>query len=482
MPKLIANAMIDDVVTEAIQLSLCFMTDPGHARHVPFALTPAVFSAELINRLAFVAPLLGRLTQVIAKQSELLQTLHAPLAPGDAFFAELLSMHRELSQADSELPCVPLLLQRSDFMLDAQRGAGLVECNSIAAGMSPFGARTHTLHRYVAQRWPQEIRQYNESVESVMLPNPAIEQLGQAVASAARKIRLEHADDGAPVFLMVVQEREDNVFDQHLLERDLQERGVLTLRKTFRQLHGALTTGPNQRLMLDGLGIDVVYLRAGYQYQDYLATDLDSKRCCDALRATRIAIERHRVAVNATVAQQLATSKRTQQHLAGMSAEQLAELGFTVQEVAALQGVFTEMRAIDDTTIDWMRSEASAADWVLKNQGEGGGHCLFDDDIQPRIARLAADEYPAWGLMRRLRPVGRSAPTLVVREGVGRRVEALVSELGMFSAHYDDEPLASAEGLPPGYVGYLVRSKPPEVTEGGVHSGFGMLDSIAVTK
>jgi len=136
------------------------------------------------------------------------------------------------------------------------------------------------------------------------------------------------------------------------------------------------------------------------------------------------------------------------QYLANIAAEQLAELGFTVQEVAALQGV--EMRTIDDTTLDWMRSEASAADWVLKNQGEGGGHCLFDVDIQPPIARLAADEYPAWGLMRRLRPVGRSTPTLMVREGVGRRVDALVSELGMFSAHLDDEPLISGEGLPPG--------------------------------
>ena len=29
--------------------------------------------------------------------------------------------------------------------------------------------------------------------------------------------------------------------------------------------------------------------------QDYVATDLDTRRCCDALRANRIFIERHRV-------------------------------------------------------------------------------------------------------------------------------------------------------------------------------------------
>ena len=50
------------------------------------------------------------------------------------------------------------------------------------------------------------------------------------------------------------------------------------------------------------------------------------------------------------------------------------------------------------------------------------------------------------------------------------------------SAHFDDEPLVSAEGFPPGYVGYLFRSKPPELTKGGVRSGFGMLDSIAMIR
>ncbi len=31
-----------------------------------------------------------------------------------------------------------------------------------------------------------------------------------------------------------------------------------------------------------------------------------------------------------------------------------------------------------------------------------------------------------------------------------------------------------------GYTGYLIRSKPAHATEGGVHSGQGMLDSLAL--
>jgi len=92
---------------------------------------------------------------------------------------------------------------------------------------------------------------------------------------------------------------------------------------------------------------DVVYLRAGYQYQDYVATDLDALQCCDALRAARTFTERHRVAINATVAQQLATSKRMQQFINSRSASMLYKFGFSPEEAAALKAVFVEMSLID---------------------------------------------------------------------------------------------------------------------------------------
>ena len=113
----------------------------------------------------------------------------------------------------------------------------------------------------------------------------------------------------------------------------------------------------------------MVYLRAGYQYQDYIATDLDTRRCCDALRATRIFIERHRVAVNATVAQQLATSKRMQQYLAGASSDHLAGLGFSSGEAKRIMPLFAEMREIDAKTSVWLRDDAETGHWVQKNPG-----------------------------------------------------------------------------------------------------------------
>ena len=135
----------------------------------------------------------------------------------------------------------------------------------------------------------------------------------------------------------------------------MRRRGLRTYRRTFRQLHEELSSGPNQRLQLAGCGtIHAVYLRAGYQCQDYIAFDLDSKRCCDALRAARVFIERHRVAVNATVSQQLATSKRMQLYLVSHAIEALTGLGFAAEEVSRLQRVFAEMRVIDGDTAHWL--------------------------------------------------------------------------------------------------------------------------------
>ena len=131
--------LITDVVEKALSLDLAFLDNSGGLRHVPFALTPGPVDLSDFTTGQKDSVLLGRLTQALANDSELIQSLHAPLTEGDPFFAELLSMHSELTQGNTGLPRLPLLLQRSDFMLDTENGPQLVECNSIAAGMAPFG-------------------------------------------------------------------------------------------------------------------------------------------------------------------------------------------------------------------------------------------------------------------------------------------------------------------------------------------------------
>jgi glutathione synthetase len=480
MTGAIEQQVVEDAVARAQQLRLSFLSGAGQTRQVPFTFTPAPIPAATLAQIETVAPLLGRLTQALADCDELIQSVHAPLAAADPFFGELLSMHRELHRSPEPLLRLPLLLQRSDFMADETHGARLVECNSIAAGMAPFGEQTHELHTYLSQRWPAEYAQMHTANAGELLANPATANMAKAIEEAAQQIAQKVGEADSPGFLMVVQENEDNVFDQQLLEQQLRMAGIRTYRRTFRELHQQLSSGPNGSLQLEGCGlIHVVYLRAGYQYQDYLATDLDSQRCCDALRSTRLFIERHRVAVNATVAQQLATSKRMQLHLANDNGSLLESIGFDQTESRLVRAIFAPMRNIDSSTAGQLRTQGDTDNWVLKNQGEGGGHCLFGNDILARLDTLTSDHYSAWTLMQRLRPIPRSEETLIIRNGQAQRIQRLVSEIGLFTAHLGPQPLSTLDKRP-GYIGYLVRSKPQHVPEGGVHSGFGAVDSLFV--
>ena len=65
----------------------------------------------------------------------------------------------------------------------------------------------------------------------------------------------------------------------------------------------------------------------------------------------------------------------------------LYELGFSPEEAAALKAVFVAMSLIDADSANRLQVSATSQ-WVMKNQGEGGGHCLFDEAISERLASL----------------------------------------------------------------------------------------------
>ncbi|BDY06279.1 hypothetical protein F0521_33200 [Ferrimonas sp. YFM] len=377
-PKEVAaiNGETRDAVLAAVNWSLAhgvgFKVEAHLMRQVPFSFSPSVIKREEYARLVRVAGLLGRLIHGVAQDSDFLRQAITPVAKGDPFFSGLLRMHRRIHAGVMPYRPLPVLIMRSDFMDDSKLGFQLVECNGIAAGMGPFGQRTHELHRFLQRRNPGQFLRWSSSHSGELVANPALERLGQGIAAAANRIREESGQPGRPVMLMVVQEDEDNVYDQRLLETELLRQGITTVRRTFRELYGALSTGANRRLLLRGVGgIDFVYLRAGYHYRDYVANDLHHEPCCEALAKTRIFMERHRVAINATVDQQLATSKRVQLLLGQMSPRQLSRFGLSQEEALEVLALLKASLPVSTHTLTWLDSQ-SMDDWVLKNQGEGG--------------------------------------------------------------------------------------------------------------
>lgn len=467
----------------AIMHGVAFRQDDHRARHCPYSIAPMNMARARFEHLRNVAPILSRLITRVSEDHAFLQQALQAVAQADPFFARLLSLHRQVhgdQQQPTEAQRKALLIMRSDFMDDRQHGAKVIEFNGIAAGMAPFGQRATEFHDYLRQQWPALYQQWSENDQAIPAANEGLEQLAYAITHAAQKVRASFADsDEPPTFLMVVQEDEDNVYDQHLLEVALQQRGLRTVRRTFKQLSHQLSTGEGQRLLLADIGvIDVVYLRAGYQYEDYLAPELNEEICCHTLSQTRVFIEQHHVAVNATFSQQLATSKTMQLLLTLMPSEDYARWGITLEEANLVKSVLADMKPIDSANIAWFMALPNKQDWVLKNQGEGGGHCIFGDDIPAKLQQLDEQHYGAWALMQRLYPHERERPTIAVRDGQQQLVSNLVSEIGIFTVSYDGEPATEFEG----YAGYLIRSKPASENEGGIHSGQGILDSLTLSE
>ena len=467
--------VVQDAVEWALMQALALKASPDSARHCAFSFTPALIQRERFELLKSTVPLMGKLIHGVSEQHDFLQAAIAPLCEGDIFFASLNALHQEIHQSGTIAQRIPMLLMRTDFMDDAKHGPRLIEFNGIAAGMGPFGQRAHELHGYLQLQWPAAFQHWSETSPLELVPNAALEQLAKGIAEAAKQVRAESGEEGLPLFLMVVQPDEDNVYDQHLLEEAIRKEGVRTVRRTFRQLHDQFASGNNHRLLLDDLGgVDAIYMRAGYQHGDYRAEDLDNDHCCSVLGKVRVMMEQHRVAINATVSQQLATSKRVQMLLSAMATEELQQFGLTEEETFKVKPFLGEMIPVDTESATWFAQQDSHK-WVLKNQGEGGGHCVFDADILPRLQSLKPAEFSAWSLMRRLHPRHRSRPALIVRQGEATVIDDLISELGMFTLHLNGKSLTNAQG----YAGYLIRSKPATASEGGVHSGQGAVDSLA---
>lgn len=471
--QFVSEQMIEDILEWEIMHGVAFRQADNTARHVPFSIAPMTMERSVYDHLRKVTPLIAKLVSNVSEDHRFLQTSLSEMAKADPFFGRLMELHQQ-AHGDETAPKQParqpLLLMRTDFMDDREHGAKVIEFNGIAAGMAPFGQRAFELHNFVKNQWNDVYRKWLEDDFATHADNQGMDQLALGIAKAANKVQEYFADldkqtpNQKPTFLMIVQKGEDNVYDQHLLEVALQKMGVRTVRRTFEQLSTQLSSGNNQRLILDGVGaIDTVYLRAGYQYSDYWAPELNEDICCHTLSQTRLFIEKHYVAMNATISQQLATSKSMQMLLTQMPTKAYAQWGLSLDEANLIKSVLADMKSITAESIEWFNESADKKEWVLKNQGEGGGHCVFGEEISATLATLKPEEYDAWALMQRLYPHERDTPTIAVRDAKQTLVSDLVSEVGLFTAHYQGEPVTENNG----YAGYLIRSKPASENEGG---------------
>ncbi len=130
---------IQDAINWMMTHNVMLKATPGSSKHAAVSLTPATISEARFNALSESAPIFGQLINAVAENHQFLQEAIEPVAQGDAFFRELLAMHKAIHQKGNAKR-TPLLMMRTDFMDDQELGPQLIEFNGIAAGMGRLGS------------------------------------------------------------------------------------------------------------------------------------------------------------------------------------------------------------------------------------------------------------------------------------------------------------------------------------------------------
>lgn len=223
--------------------------------------------------------------------------------------------------------------------------------------------------------------------------------------------------------------------------------------------------------------ISTVYYRSGYTPDDYPTNNQYQ---------TRFTLERSKAIKCPSIPLQLAGGKKVQQVLTepGVLERFLCDESkygaqgvFPTQALAELRESWMSMWPLDmEGDIGIKQARERALGLVLKPQREGGGNNVYKEAIPAFLDSLPPRERSAWIAMELISPpVGLK--NYLVRAGSGTSVETeVVSELGIFGWSLFGQGKVIEEKE----VGWLVRTKGIESNEGGVATGFSVLDSLVL--
>ena len=237
-----------------------------------------------------------------------------------------------------------------------------------------------------------------------------------------------------------------------------------------------------------------MYFRSGYVPSEYPTP---------AHYATRILLERSKAIKCPSIALHLAGGKKVQEVLTQpgvlehflRNEQKWGKDIFSEEAVQEVRESFMEMWSLDlaegrpipevhDDVADnenfgVKRARELAHSLVLKPQREGGGNNIYKESILPFLDTLPPEERAAWVAMKLIVPPKGAGNYLLRPPGPNSDGAALranvVSELGILGWTLfgnPETPLQEKE------FGWLVRTKGADSDEGGVATGYSVLDSL----
>lgn len=216
--------------------------------------------------------------------------------------------------------------------------------------------------------------------------------------------------------------------------------------------------------------------------------------------STRFLLERSRAIKCPSIALQLAGGKKIQEVLTQpgvlehfLSDKKWGKDAFSDLDVHELRQSFMGMWGLDvgedllTPDHDAIHSEKEgfgilkarqfASSLVLKPQREGGGNNVYKESIPPFLNTLPPKERQAWIAMELIVPPGGAGNYLLRAGGADSAAVKIdvVSELGIFGWTLFGD---ATRQLQEKETGWLVRTKGKDSDEGGVATGFSVLDSL----
>lgn len=354
-----------------------------------------------------------------------------------------------------------------------------IEFNTISAAFAGLTSRVGDLHHAVLRYalnscpigfvHPDHRDEDSKAFVQLIRPNDALRKSAEALVQA---FELYSNPQACILFLIVPRER--NVCDQQGLISAIENLRpnirihLKTLENLIEDLIFDRSTS-NISLRSTGEEIALVYYRAGYIPDHYV-----NEQCW----TVREQLEQSRAIKCPTIRSQLAGCKIVQEYL---THEGIVEKFLSDEEISRkIRSTFATMFTFDDRStreksLNVLRTHPH--DYVLKPQREGGGNNKYDDELLALI-NDHPDLLNNYIGMEKISPP-RCRCSLIKPNGRELFNVECIQEIGIYGTCLINVQTGE-EYLNEG-IGYLVRTKTIDTNEGGVATGYSVLDSLNVS-
>lgn len=458
-------------------------------RTAPLSLLPLPYPYKAYQYTKDLQPIINTLIDKVSRDRDFLINTLNIIARTDEFTNNLLQIYEEIDENVIK-ESIQLGLHRSDYMLNANDSNDnnekplQIEINTIASSFGCLSEKVTKLHKYVLERldkdniaWDDITKQLNYTFNN---PSTALKSIPDNLSTRmlAFGIAMAHLvfGDNKSIVLFVVQPGERNVADQRLLAEELWtshniRTEFITLSDVIKQCY----VGENKVLKYkidnnvnhDHI-VSVVYYRAGYSPSDYPTNnEWKARKMIEFSSAIKCPSVGYQLAGTKKVQQVLCEENILEKYLNPTQCELLREC-FALQYSLGSMATKQSLDAVDNAIKDGSK-------WVLKPQREGGGNNFYGKDLSNFLDKHKGDTILSeYILMQRIFP--RVMSTFFLRNTEIKLLPS-INELGIYGTYLGD---GSSKPLINTYSGFLLRTKPWGVDEGGVATGYSVLNSIAL--